>query len=129
MATSTIPAFQLDGAGLLVLVTVADPCQIEPGVWHVPRGAVTVPPPADWPPQVRALFASNEQLQADAALQQLQSQALAELTTWPRYNGACWELVTRPRPQQQAELTALERLQAFLAANPDVAELITRGSA
>jgi hypothetical protein len=118
---STKPVPQLDSAGLFAGMTVADESPMEPGVWLLPAGALDVSPPADWPPLVLALFASDEQLQ---------QQALADLTQWPRYNGARWELVTRPRSadQAQAEPTALEKLQAFLVANPDVADLVTRGS-
>lgn len=41
---------------------------------------------------------------------------------WPRWNGCGWDLVNRPTAAQP---TALEKLQAFMEANPDVAELIT----
>ncbi|MDZ5456993.1 phage tail protein [Azohydromonas lata] len=117
---STKPVFQLDAAGLFAGVTIADESPMEPDVWLLPAGTVDATPPAHWPPLVLALFATEEQLQ---------SQALAELTEWPRYNGATWELVPRPRPadQVQAEPTAVEKLAAFLAANPDVADLVTRG--
>ncbi|MEH6564573.1 MAG: phage tail protein [Halopseudomonas sp.] len=41
---------------------------------------------------------------------------------WPRWNGAAWSLANKP--EQSAEPTAVEKLAAFLAANPDVAELV-----
>ncbi|WP_186113268.1 phage tail protein [Burkholderia gladioli] len=44
--------------------------------------------------------------------------------TWPRWNGMAWELVTRPAIAS-ADI-ALEKLRAFLATNPDVADLIGR---
>lgn len=41
---------------------------------------------------------------------------------WPRWNGSQWQLVNRPA--EQVEPSPLEKLQAFLAANPDVAALV-----
>lgn len=41
---------------------------------------------------------------------------------WPRWNGVTWELVTRPDIASAA--AAIEKLRAFLASNPEVAELI-----
>lgn len=44
---------------------------------------------------------------------------------WPRWNGSDWELVTRPAPAESEN--PLAKLQAFLMANPDVAELLNIG--
>ena len=41
---------------------------------------------------------------------------------WPRWNGSTWELVNKPRTAQQQ--SAVDKLSAFLAANPDVKALI-----
>lgn len=41
---------------------------------------------------------------------------------WPRWNGAAWELVAKPNAP--ATKTATQKLADFLAANPDVQELI-----
>jgi hypothetical protein len=43
-------------------------------------------------------------------------------TQWPRWNGHHWELVTRPAPVP--EPTAVQKLAAFLQANPDVQSLL-----
>lgn len=44
---------------------------------------------------------------------------------WPRWNGVVWELVNRPKPPAPAD--PLAKLQAFLTANPDVADLLDKG--
>lgn len=44
---------------------------------------------------------------------------------WPRWNGAAWDLVNRPTAPEPEN--PLAKLQAFLTANPDVADLITTG--
>lgn len=41
---------------------------------------------------------------------------------WPRWNGVAWELVNKPTAR--TEPTPIEKLQAFLQANPDVAALV-----
>lgn len=41
---------------------------------------------------------------------------------WPRWNGSSWDLV--PRPIVNAPASPVEKLAAFLSANPDVAALI-----
>lgn len=41
---------------------------------------------------------------------------------WPRWNGAAWVLIQIP--QHQVEESPVAKLKAFLAANPDVAELL-----
>lgn len=43
---------------------------------------------------------------------------------WPRWNGAKWELVARPTAANDNDPVA--KLQAFLAANPDVAAIINQ---
>jgi len=68
---STKIVFQTNSAGLFCGVTEADESPLEPGVFHIPAGAVTAPPPAEWP---------------DAK--------------WPRWNGSAWQLVTKPKPPQ-----------------------------
>lgn len=44
---------------------------------------------------------------------------------WPRWNGINWEPVTRPAAPEPEN--PLAKLQAFLTANPDVAELLNTG--
>lgn len=96
---NTKPAFQYDNAGLFIGETVSHASPLEPGVFLLPARCTYVAPPADVP--------------ADK---------------WPRWNGAAWDLVTRPAPN--AEPSAVAKLQQFLAANPDVAALIqTDGAA
>lgn len=41
---------------------------------------------------------------------------------WPRWNGSVWSLVTKLQPAKYNDPAA--KLREFLAANPDVAELI-----
>ena len=45
MSDSTKPVFQCDGDGWLTGVTVAFESPLEPGVWHIPRGATEMEPP------------------------------------------------------------------------------------
>ena len=42
---------------------------------------------------------------------------------WPRWNGSNWDIVNKPAIASGP--SAVEKLQAFLAENPDVAELIS----
>lgn len=44
---------------------------------------------------------------------------------WPRFNGVKWAMVSRPT-QRETE-NPLAKLQAFLQANPDVADLLNTG--
>lgn len=44
-------------------------------------------------------------------------------TKWPRFEGKRWKLINRPVPANDNDPVA--KLSAFLAANPDVAELIS----
>lgn len=41
---------------------------------------------------------------------------------WPRWNGASWMIVNKPLPPEPEDPVA--KLKAFLASNPDVAELL-----
>jgi hypothetical protein len=59
--------FQTDRSGHYVAESIADESPLEPGVFHMPAGCVTTPPP-------------------DCAEGQ-----------WPRWNGAGWDVVTLPR--------------------------------
>lgn len=88
--------YQHDVAGLYIGPTAADESPLEPGVYLIPARCTTAPPPAELPEG-----------------------------RWPRWNGATWDLVTRPRPQS-AEPAAdpVAKLRIFLAQNPDVAALI-----
>lgn len=43
----------------------------------------------------------------------------------PHWNGTAWALVTKPTPANDNDPVA--KLQAFLAENPDVAEIINKG--
>lgn len=44
---------------------------------------------------------------------------------WPRWTGRKWVLVNRPEPAEPEN--PLAKLQAFLTANPDVADLLNTG--
>lgn len=95
MAHKTV--YQYDLAGLYVGPTVADESPLEPGVFHIPARAVELPPPAEVP--------------ADK---------------WPRWNGSAWQLVNRPASRRNGPVidAPVDKLRAFLEANPDVAALI-----
>lgn len=96
---NTKPAYQFDLAGLFVGETVSHESPLEPGIFLLPARCTYVAPPNEWP--------------ADK---------------WPRWNGADWDLVTRPAPAD--EPSPVDKLREFLAANPDVAALIqTDGAA
>ncbi|WP_321346589.1 phage tail protein [Halopseudomonas oceani] len=85
--------YQTDHAGLFLCAVKADESPLEPGVYLLPAGAVETPPPEDWPED-----------------------------KWPRWTGASWALVNRPRQPEQHSPAA--KLASFLANNPDVAALI-----
>lgn len=88
-------AYQTDAAGHYTGTTTADESPLEAGVWHFPAGAVGLPPPP------------REDWPAGK---------------WPRWIGRRWEFVNEPKSAAQ---DSMEKLQAFLAANPDVAKLIS----
>ena len=91
--------FQTDRAGHYVGNTVADESPLEPGVYLIPAGCVGVAPPSSWPDD-----------------------------KWPRWNGASWDIVTKPAVVTNEINDPVEKLQAFLAANPDVAAILKQGS-
>lgn len=76
--------FQVDRAGMLVGITQADESPLEPGVFHIPAGCVLPQPPAEWP-----------------------------ATHWPRWNGAGWQLVTKPK--MPGADGVLARVKSFFA--------------
>lgn len=86
--------YQTDLAGHFIGTTVADASPREPGVWLLPAGTIETAPPAEWPDD-----------------------------KWPRWNGTSWALVTRPAVKNPDEVKdeALNKIRAFLAANPEVA--------
>ena len=86
--------YQYDSAGCYVGPTMADASPLEDGVWHMPARTTAVAPPADHP--------------ADR---------------WPRWNGAAWELTSKPSLAAN-DNDPVAKLQAFLAANPDVAAIL-----
>lgn len=89
--------FQIDRSGLYVGETTADESPLEEGVYLMPALTVEAAPPTDWP-----------------------------VGKWPRWNGSGWTLATVvPKPANDNDPVA--KLQAFLQANPDVAELLNQG--
>lgn len=94
---TTKTVYQFSRSGVYVGDTLADESPLEPGVWLLPAYTTEAAPPAEVP--------------ADQV---------------PKWNGAAWELVTK-QPEKSAAELALEKLQAFMAANPDVAALMNQG--
>lgn len=88
-------AYQYDFAGLYTGETVADESPLEPGVYHIPASCTLTPPPVGVP-----------------------------AGKWPRWNGAAWDLVNRPTPENDNTPDPVAKLREFLAANPDVAALL-----
>ncbi len=91
--------YQFDPAGLLLGQAVADESPLEPGVFLLPAGCTFTAPPASVPDG-----------------------------KWPRFNGFTWDLVNKPTPAND-NADPVAKLQAFLAANPDVAAIINDGGA
>lgn len=88
--------YQHDYAGMYQGNTTADESPLEPEKYLMPARCVTVAPPA--PEEVPE-------------------------GKWPRWNGSSWDIVNAPVIASGP--SAVEKLEAFLAANPDVAELIS----
>jgi hypothetical protein len=91
---NTKTVFQIDRAGMYLGVTEADESPLEPGVFLMPARTVEAAPPDSWP---------DDQC--------------------PRWNGVEWLLVSKPTADA-AKAEAADKLRAFLAANPEVAELV-----
>lgn len=70
-------AYQTDAAGHYKGETLADESPLEPGVWHMPAGAVAKAPPKTWPDD-----------------------------KWPRWTGKRWELIQKPVPASQNDPVA-----------------------
>lgn len=85
--------YQYNHAGMYVGTTTADESPREPGVFLVPANATVVAIPESWPED-----------------------------QWPRFNGANWQLVTKPK-LAVAE-SPEQKLAEFLKNNPDVVALI-----
>lgn len=91
---------QLDESGVFVGSTVADESPLEPGVYLMPAGAVDVAPPSVPAGKVA------------------------------KFQGGKWVLAAKPEKPSQAEgvpseiVDPLQKLAAFLRANPDVLELV-----
>lgn len=89
-----ITVYQYDLAGRFLGPTLADESPMEPGVFLMPARTVAIEPPQCM----------------DGA--------------WPRWNGSAWEMSGAGEPRQLSQESPLDKLQAFLQANPDVAALI-----
>lgn len=98
MKTKTV--YQTDSAGHYVPPhdpanpTVADESPLEEGVWIIPGGCVEKAPPP------REKWPPGK---------------------WPRWIGRRWDYVNEPKSVVQ---DPMEKLRAFLIANPDVAKLV-----
>lgn len=68
--------YQTDRAGQYAGQTLADESPLEPGVYHLPQGAIETAPPDTWPEH-----------------------------QWPRWNGHAWELINRPVPPAEPTAT------------------------
>lgn len=74
--SNKITVYQLDRAGHYIGNVDAWESPLEPGVYHIPAGAIETPPPADVPSD-----------------------------KWPRWHGSAWELITRPTPPAEPTAT------------------------
>ena len=95
---TTKTVYQCDFAGWYACTTDAHESPLEPGVFHIPAGCVEAEPPAG--PYADGL--------------------------WPRWVGGVW--VMQLIPVKVADVSPVDKLAAFLAANPDVAALINAGN-
>ena len=86
-------AHQFDPAGFYLGQFEADESPLEPGVYLLPARTTCTPPPAEVPDG-----------------------------KWPRWNGANWVLVNKPKALDAADPVA--KLREFLDANPDVRALL-----
>lgn len=87
--------WQMDAQGYCVGPVQADPSPLEPGAYLIPAGCVETPPPAG------VLLAQGQAFK------------------WVR---GAWQVVTVPVIGGYG--TPVEKLRAFLAANPDVMAMI-----
>jgi hypothetical protein len=87
--------YQYDLTGRYLGATTADESPREPGIWLLPARTTEQAPPEQWPEE-----------------------------KWPRWNGSAWELTGAARANNTAPDDPVAKLQGFLQANPDVAELL-----
>lgn len=87
--------YQHDLAGRYLGIVKADESPREPGVWLMPARTVEIAPPEAWPDG-----------------------------TWPRWNGAAWEITGTGDPVAVTVDDPITKLAEFLHANPDVAALL-----
>lgn len=92
-------AYQFDAAGLFAGITEADESPMEPGVFLAPGRSTFTSPPKEIP-----------------------------AGKWPRWNGLTWALVNRPSTADVEQESPVDKLRAFLNANPDVAEMLETGA-
>lgn len=97
--SETKTCYQFNHSGLLLGTTLADESPLELGVFLLPACCTFTAPP-DAVPDGK----------------------------WPRWNGSTWDLVTKPTAANDNN-DPVAKLQAFLAANPDVAAVIKDGGA
>lgn len=91
---ATKTVYQYDFSGCLIGTTEADESPLEPEVFLIPARCTEVAPPTEIPED-----------------------------KWPRWNGGQWDLVNRPRLEEEAA-DPVAKLQNFLTENPDVADLL-----
>lgn len=94
---NTKTAYQYTHAGLYTGTTETDESPEEPGKFLLPARCTFVAVPAEVPDD-----------------------------KWPRWNGSTWVLVNKPQQAEpEADPDPVTKLQNFLAANPDVAALLS----
>lgn len=113
MKAEPIPVYQTDAAGYFVGTTMADPDPMTPGFWLIPGGCALMPPPAHDRATTRCRWDGLRWIPEPIPA--------PEPSTAP-----LWSELPDSGPHNQDWPSPVNRLAAFLAANPDVAALLPK---